>query len=198
MTTGDWLAFFVLVVTALVAGSAVTISNGAVTRAIYRLERTYRRQKSLELERLHAQLVAQRRAEVEQILARPDGWRRVLNQVLADVLPDVTVRLGDADPLEVAVVPVPRFTVQGTNGMRYTFTTSPEALQLHFGRRMKTLDVVPLDASFHPSVRTEVQAVWEYLEARWVPEDCPLATALPRQAEWFLVVREQARERSRP
>ncbi len=187
MTALEWLAWVILLVIALAAGMAVTLSNGAVTRAIRRLEATYRRQKSLELEQLQAQLVAQRRAEVEGLLAHPDGWRQVLNQLLADALPEVDARVGTEGVLKVAVVPTPYFVVAGEeDGRTYLFTTSPEALReaAVLGRKDP---VVPLDASLYPAARVEVQTVWEYLVVQHVrQEDIPV---LPRQAEWFLAVR---------
>lgn len=193
MTELEWLAFFVLLIVGLAAGAVVTLSNGAVTRAIRSLERTYRRQKSLELEQLQVQLVTQRRAEVETELARPGGWQKVINQVLADVLPEVGAGVGEAGVLDLSVEPAPRFTVAGENGRRYLFTTSPEGLQKArlVGRRERA---IPLDGSLHPAARVEMQAVWEHLAAqRLRGVQVPV---LPRQAGWWLVVREQ-RERGK-
>jgi len=189
MTALEWLAWLVLLIVGLAAGLAVTISNGAVTRAIRRLERTYRRQKSLELEQLQAQAVARRRAEVEELLARPDGWRNVLNQLLADALPEVGARVGTGGVLDLGGSPVPRFTVAGRDGRSYLFTTSPEAL-----RRVKVVGrrerATPLDAALSPAARVEVQAVWDHLAAQRLRGQAPV---LPRRAEWFLVVRGAAR-----
>jgi len=129
VTTVEWLAFFVLLVSALAAGGAVTLSNAAVTRAIRRLTRTYRRQKSLELEQLQEEVVGRRMQEVRRdIEAGPEGWRKVLNQVLADA-PDTGHRIGPAGLLNLSVEPVPRFAVAGKDGWEYLFTTSPEALR---------------------------------------------------------------------
>ena len=189
MTTVEWLAFFVLLVSALAAGGAVTLSNAAVTRAIRRLEATYRRQKSLELEQLQAQVVARRRAEVEEELAQPNGWRKVLDQLLADALPEVGATVGQAGVLDLSADPAPRFTVAGKDGRLYLFTTSPEALRRKVGLVGWKGEAVPLDASLHPAARAEVQAVWEHLAERRLRE----RPVLPRQAEWFLVVLEPKR-----
>lgn len=187
MTALEWLAWVVLLIVALAAGAAVTLSNGAVTRAIRRLERTYRRQKSLELEQLQAQVVARRRAEVEALLARPDGWKQVLDQLLADALPEVGARVGPEGVLKVSAAPAPHFVVAGEKDGRlaYTFTTSPDALRKAgvFGRKNP---VVPLDASLHPATRAEAQAVWDHLATRHVRQES--IPVLPRQAGWFLVV----------
>lgn len=191
MTTVEWLAFFVLLVSALAAGLAVTLSNAAVTRAIRRLTRTYRRQKSLELEQLQEEVVGRRMQEVRRdIGAGPEGWRKVLNQVLADAL-DTGHRIGPAGLLNLSVEPVPRFAVAGKDGWEYLFTTSPEAVRKVglMGRREKA---VPLDGSLHPAVRAEVQAVWDHLAAQRLRGEVPV---LPRQAEWFLVVRERKGEK---
>ncbi|HEC35805.1 MAG TPA: hypothetical protein ENI39_04630 [Anaerolineae bacterium] len=185
MTALEWLAWVALLIVALAAGAAVTLSNGAVTRAIRRLERTYRRQKSLELEQLQAQAVARRRAEVEEILAQPGGWQQVLDQLLADALPEVGARVGPEGVLKVSAAPAPHFVVAGEKGLAYTFTTSPDALRKAgvFGRKNP---VVPLDASLHPATRAEAQAVWDHLATRHVRQES--IPVLPRQAGWFLVV----------
>jgi len=186
MTILEWLAFFVLLVAGAAFGLAVTFSNVAVTRAIRRLEATYRRQKSLELEQLQIQAVARRMQEVEHVLTRPDGWREVLDQVLADAL-DTTARVGQAGVLSVACEPAPSFAVSGAEGREYLFTTAPETLR-RVGWIGRKTPVVPLDASLHAAARAEVQAVWEHLAAQRGWERMPV---LPRQAEWFLVVRKR-------
>jgi len=186
MTGLEWLAFFVLLVVGLAAGAAVTVSNGAVTAAITRLERTYRRQKALELEQLQAQLVDRRRAEVQALLAQPEGWRQVLDQVLADVLPGEGARVDSVGVLDMSATPAPRFTVAGPGGRSYLFTTAPEVLR-SLGQIWRKERVVPLDAALSPALRMEVQAVWENLSAGRLGEE--VGNPLPRQAEWFLVVR---------
>ena len=193
MTALEWLAWVVLLIVALAAGLAVTLSNGAVTRAIRRLERTYRRQKSLELEQLQAQVVERRMQEVRRELAANEGWRKVLNQVLADALKDTSARVGSVGILSLTTEPAPAFTVAGEDGREYLFTTAPEALEKvgWIGRRTP---VVPLDASLHPAARAEVQAVWDRLAEQRLRGEIPV---LPRQAEWFLVVRER-KEQDKP
>jgi hypothetical protein len=189
MTAIEWLAFFVLLVSALAAGAVVALSNGAVTRAIRRLERTYRRQKSLELEQLQAQAVERRRVEVERLLEREGSWQGVLDQVLADALPDATACVGREGVLDLNVSPAPRFTVAGVDGRSYLFTTSPEALR-RVGMVGRKNRVIPLDATLSPAARVEVQVLWDHLASGRLRESAP---ALPRQAEWFLVVREAGR-----
>jgi type II secretory pathway pseudopilin PulG len=200
MTPVEWLAFVVLLIVGVAAGAAVTLSNGVVARAICNLEQTYRRQKSLELEQLQAQVVARRRAEVETLLAEPEGWRKVIDQLLADALPDITARVGKIGVLDLSAAPVPRFSVAGVNGQGYLFTTSPEALRrVGLLRQVQVVHTTPLDASLHPAARVEVQAVWEHLAAQRLPGECPYSTVLPRQAEWFLMVlgpgRREAKKR---
>jgi hypothetical protein len=50
----------------------------------------------------------------------------------------------------------------------------------------------PLDAAIHPAARAEVQAVWEHVAARRLRG--PQPTYLPRQAAWYLIVREREQE----
>jgi hypothetical protein len=187
MTAVEWLAFLVLLVSAAVAGGVVTLSNAAVTRAIRRLERTYRRQKALELERLHAQAVERRRRELRGVLADQNGWREVLDQLLADALTGTDARVAREGVLDLYASPAPRFTVVGVDGWTYLFTTSLQDL-----RRVGLLGrseerVVPVDAGLSAAARVEVQAVWEHLAQKRLKEHAPV---LPRQAEWFLVVRK--------
>jgi len=94
--------------------------------------------------------------------------------------------VGPEGLLDLRSTPAPRFTVAGTGGQSYLFTTAPEVLRAVrlVGRRERAL---PLDAALSPAARVEVQAVWEHLAAQCSrPEGVP---ALPRRAEWFLIAR---------
>lgn len=192
MTGLEWLAFLVLLIVGLAAGAAATVSNGAVTAAIARLERTYRRQKGLELEQVQAAEVARLEAQARAALAQPDGWRRVLDQALADALPGAGARVGAAGVLDLSACPAPRFTVAGVDGRSYLFTTAPDALRA-VGLLRRKEEAVPLDATLSPALRVEVQAVWESLAAGRLAEG--QTPTLPRQAEWFLIARQEARNR---
>jgi hypothetical protein len=184
-----------VVLAALVAGLGFLGVSGLIQSAAIRgLERTYRRQKSLELEQLQAQAIDARRREMAQLLAsEEDGWQTVIDQLLVDAdrqsvaaLPHGSERAGRLSLLDISMVPVPRFTVAGPGDVTYLFTTSPRALrQIHIlSRKHKA---VALDASLHPAARVEVQAVWDHLAARRLPGQG--TAALPRQAAWFLVAR---------
>jgi hypothetical protein len=180
-------SLLLLALPALGAGGVLGLVS--VARAVRSLEHTYRRQKSLELEQMQAQAVAQRRAEVEGLLAREGGWRLVLNQVLADALPEARTRIGQEGVLDLNFAPAPRFTVAGVDGRTYLFTIAPDLLR-RAGMLKRREQVVVLDAALSPAVRQEVQAVWDHLASQRLREQAPV---LPRQAEWFLIVRE-ARE----
>lgn len=182
MTTLEWLAFFVLLTAALAAAAATILSNGMLTRAIRRLEQTYRREKSLELEQLQAQGVSRRKADVDIALSREGGWREVAQQLLADALPEETVDAsGDSwiTALDVAAAP-PHFVLarQDGSGDRFLFSTALDRKEI--GRRAR---VIPLDASLSPAARVEAEAVWRHL----ADKQGLAARALPRQAEWILV-----------
>jgi hypothetical protein len=191
MTPIEWVAFIVLMVVGVAAGAAFTLSNGAVTRAIWKLEKTFRRQKSLELEQLEAQVVVRRQEEVKALLDRVGGWQQVLDQLLADALPETGAQVEPDGLLDVNVTPAPRFNVAGKNGCIYLFTTSPGAL-----RKVKLLDrkngEISLDATLHPAARVEVQEVWNHLSAKRLGDQ---SFVLPRQAEWFLVVRQKPQQK---
>ncbi len=172
----------VLDIAIVAIGVMITFTNGGVIRAIHRLGQVYRRYKSLEMEYLQAAAMARRQTEIKQLLDQADGWQVVLNQLLADALPGTGARIGPEGILGLSVTPAPSLVIAGEGGQVYEFTTSPPERGL-FGRRET---VIPLDASLYPTARAEVQAVWDRLiEDHPQQEECP---ALPRQADWFLVV----------
>jgi hypothetical protein len=114
----------------------------------------------------------------------------VLDQLLADALPETGAHVEPDGLLDVNVAPAPRFNVAGSDGCVYLFTTSPDAL-----RKVKLLDrksgEIPLDATLHPAARVEVQEVWDHLSAKRLGDQ---GFVLPRQAEWFLVVRQKSQQ----
>jgi hypothetical protein len=176
-----------VLVIVLAGGLAFTAFTGLTqATSVHRLERTYRRHKGLELEHLQAQVVAVRRAEVKALLQSEDGWQQVIAQLLADALPETGALVGTEGLIDLSVVPAPRFTLAGVGDHNYLFTTAPTALR-KVGILTRRDKPMPLDASLHPAARVEVQAVWEHLAAGRLSAE--QGTALPRQAEWFLIVR---------
>ncbi len=186
MATIEWVAFCVLLVSAVAAGAAITLSNGAVTRAIRAMEHTYRRQKSLELELLQAQEIARRRTGLELVLTR-GVWRQVLRQVLADALGADSVDTSAWTLIDLSAVPSQFVVGQDERGDRFIFTTAPDRVQhrgfLGFGGDR----VIPLDAGVSRTVGVEVEAVWKHLAGERGLET--RASALPRQASWSLVLK---------
>jgi hypothetical protein len=170
------------------------VSSLTQAAAVHRLERTYRRHKGLELEHLQAQVVAHREAEVKELLQSQDGWQQIVVQLLADALPQTGELVGTDGLIDIAVGPVPRFTVAGTGEHSFLFTTSPLALR-KLGILTRKDKPIPLDASLHPAARVEIQAVWDHLAANRLSTD--QGVKLPRQGEWFLIVREAEQGRRR-
>ncbi|MCP4541311.1 MAG: hypothetical protein GY832_29620, partial [Chloroflexi bacterium] len=125
------------------------------TMAVRSLTRTYRQQKTHEMEYRQYQVIARRKAEIEQLLADDGDWRQVLKQVIADAVPGVSPTW--LTVMDVSATPVPHFDVTGEDGKRYTFTISPS---FAFPWRARA---IPLDASLSPAMRVEVQVIWEYL-----------------------------------
>lgn len=190
MTGIEIVALVILLVAGVTAGAAFTLSNGAVTRAIRRLERSYRRQKALELELLQAEAVNRRERDVRQQLATDgEAWRAVLNQLLADAYPAAPVQVGPAGLLSLAVTPGPRLIVAARDGT-LVFTTDPEPLR-RVGLVGRRETPVPLDAGLHPAARVEMQAVWEHLAAQRLGDAAPV---LPRQAAWFVVAQAESQQ----
>ncbi len=149
------------------------------------LQRAQRRERDLELGQLRSQALAQRNAEVRQILAQQsEGWRQILSQLVADALGGSGL-VGKEGVLELSSDPAPRLTVTG-NDREYIFTTRPELL----GQKQtkgRTEQIISLDGRLDPTAAVEVQAVWEHLASRRLREQ---RLVLPRRSTWFLVVRE--------
>lgn len=197
MTPIDWLVILVVLIVGAGAALAVILSNAAVTRSINHLERSYRRQKTLELEQLQAQLMANRDGELREILDDSDGsWRQVVQQLLADAFPErIATDTGSDGWLTLAEVSdrPPQFAVgrQDETGETFLFSASREALSGSPGLRdiifnlLRRDPIIAVDASLSPTARVEVEAVWRHL-AQTRSLD-PLA--LPRKAEWYLTVR---------
>jgi hypothetical protein len=168
----------VALLVALAFNAIAALTQAMSVRA---LTHTYRRQKAQEMEYRQYQVVAQRQAEVEAQLAEDGDWRPVLAQVLAEAVPDA-----DTTWLTVAGVscsPVPRLDVTGQDGRQYVFTVAPNTVRQRLTLRRDWM--ISLDASLSPTVRVEVQAVWEHLAQQ---RNLDLRT-LPRRAEWYLVER---------
>jgi len=171
----------VALVGALMFVGFASLTQAAATRS---LERTYRQHKSLELEHLQVQIMAQRRAELLELIS--DDWREILRQLLADALPAAAIAAADTDEwitvTDLSASP-PHFTVaRQEGGEEYVFTVSPDLVRQ--GSLMKRNRVIPLDASLAATARVEVQAVWQHLMEQHGLD----RRALPRQAAWYLVV----------
>jgi hypothetical protein len=179
----------VLVITAAAMGIFGGFSLLLQRSGFRALQRSQRREKSLELGQLRAQALAQRDAQVRQMLAQqPEGWQQILSQLVADALGGSGV-VGKDGVLELSANPAPRLTVTG-NDDEYVFTTRPEMVCLkrtngHSGR------VISLDGTLHPAAQVEVQAVWEHLADHRLREH---TLVLPRRSAWFLVVRDGSKD----
>jgi hypothetical protein len=184
MTPIEWLAFFVLLLSALAAGAVVTISNGAVARAVARVEATYRRQKSQQLEFTMRREMAARLAQLHVELKGPDAWLDVVGQLLTDA--GVAFDGARLAVSSVAADPNPCLVVTAGETWRYVFTTADPA-RLRAGHAIRRRDrVVPLDATLSPYARIEAQALWDHFSRQR-----PLGrVTLPRDAAWHLVVQE--------
>ncbi len=183
MVTGG-LMFAVL----LAAMAFDSVTGLALIAAIRSLTRIYRRQKALEMELRQQRVIVERQAEVQTLLATTDGWQQVLQQIVADALPDAATNTTDAATewltvTDVAASPAPSLSVarQDESGESYTFTVSPRRRRWTLRRER----VIPLDAALFPTARVEIQAVWEYLAKRRELD----TRTLPRRAEWYVVVR---------
>jgi hypothetical protein len=158
----------------------------SVSRAIRHLERTYRRQKALELEQLQAQTLSRRRDKLRNLFARPKGWKEVVQQLLVDaqVLNPAEAASALHDRVRVSAAP-PHFVV-GTATGHYLFTTALDQAHGEWDRVIRGGEVVSLDAALSPTARVEAQALWEH----FARDGGLQASALPRDSAWHLAVRE--------
>jgi hypothetical protein len=167
--------------TVTLTGGALTIAALAIFNTLALLLHTLRDQNSLA-RASQARLIAQRRAEALEIFRTPDGWRWVLDQLLADA--GIAGRVGQGGVLSLAALPAPSLQVAGADGQTYVLTTRPDELR-RVGLLARRQRIIPLDASLHPAARDEMQLLWEHLARERLPDQAP---ALPRRAEWFLAV----------
>ncbi len=184
MTPIEWTAFFVLLVAVIAYGAAVTLSNGAVTQAIRRLEATYRRQKSQEMEQARQRELTEHVAQLRARLAGDsNAWRDVVAQLLVDAGADgVATRL---EMERVSADPAPCYTIGGGR-WHYLFTTNPA--RLREARLVHRSDpVVSLDTALSPFARVEAQALWDYFA-----QDLGAQARLPRDVMWYLVAHREA------
>lgn len=187
MVAIEWVAFFVLLVSALSASIAVIWSNALVTKEIRLLKETYRHQKSLELEQAKQPDVDARRNDLEIILARPDGWREVIAQVIIDAFPSQA--LGDGSgawitTIDVSAGPATFVVGKQDTGQIFSFTVAPDKVQV---KQRRKAQVIPLDAAVSSLARVEVEMVWQHLAKQ---HDLDTLSE-PRQAEWYLVFEEK-------
>jgi hypothetical protein len=182
-----------IAVAALLVGLAFSgmcsLAQAASTRS---LERTYRRQKSQELEFAMASDLTRRKDQTERRLADDaEVWRKVVAQLLADA------GIGGSPALEKGIdvreIPCPHFVIrEETNRYHYVFTVNPEPLRK--ARIIRRRDrVVPLDTTLSLYARIEAQALWDHVAPRLRHQQ----TMLARDATWFLVVHQPPNWRPR-
>jgi hypothetical protein len=156
----------------LVLNGFAALTQAAAVRS---LERTFRRQKSQELELAMAQDVTARLEDLREHLSSSGrAWREIAGQLLLDagVAPPEGIVLSQD---ESSVTP-PYLSISG-GGNQYLFTTD-----LHRAHRRDR--VVPLDAAtVSPFARVEAHALWAHLAGQDLP-----ATVLSRNVAWYVIV----------
>jgi hypothetical protein len=129
-----------------------------------------------------------RRREVEAQLTVKDAWLRVTSQIAADAL-DRPVEIDAEIPPRVGGKPAPYFTVTAHGGTHYVFTTDVEALQSvgilrkrrgFWCRGPRTVGLSPIEPGL----------VWQYLADKFLRQANEVIPAVPREAEWSMVVVE--------
>lgn len=152
-----------------------------VVRYAYYTRQQLSVQRKLAGESEAARLEDQRR-EVERVLASDEkGWIRLAGQVVADVLRE-SVHLSREIPPRVSGKPAPYFTVAGEDGGRYVFAFDVRALQKVGLLPKRGVRAVRLERIVEPGL------IWRWLAEKYLREPGDLMPAMPRDAEWFLVV----------
>jgi len=156
MTFLEGLAIVLFVVAMLTMGAAITLSNGAVTRAIRRLEQTYRQQKAWEREqRQAAELAAYQATLAQQLRAEPELWKTLVAQLVQRAYG--TARQPYAVTLRAA--PTPRAELEFGDGGPGLWLT-PDLRAQGLPPRAQEL-AVPVDAVLHPQARAVATGLWE-------------------------------------
>lgn len=159
--------------------AAIVFSNARISAAVDLLRKTHQR----EVETAHAALFEQRRAAVNEQLARPGGWSAVAGQLIADALGETVTIDADAGLIDVAATPAPRFTACASDGRAFTFTVNPPALRRHglLPRRARCIDFSALSLTHV----LDAQTLWESLNGA---SKSAAHTAVPRRFGWHVVV----------
>jgi len=156
-----------------------------VTRFVIYTSRDLRHKQQMVTEDAKKRL-ERRRVEVQQLLNGNAGeWRGVISQATADVIGRPVTLLKDDLP-SIKGKPAPYLSIRDPEtAITYLYTIDPEILQRV--RMVRRADrVIHLDA-VHDAARLEVHLVFEHLARLLLREDTP---AVPRQAEWYLIVQE--------
>lgn len=193
MTFVEGLAIGLFVIAMLTMGAAITLSNGAVTRAVRRLERTYRQQKAWEREQQQAAALAAYQATLaQQLRADPDAWRPLVAQLVQRAYggPERTPHT-----VTLRTTPAAHATVAFQDGgAEVLLTTDPPALAAaHLVTRAQAAAAIPVDAVLHPQARVTAQALWH----AWLAGEGQTAT-LDAATAWYLLRSETPTLRGRP
>jgi len=178
-----------MVATTAVGGAAIIalligmILNGFASltqaAAVRSLERTFRRQKSLELELAMAQDVTARLDNLREHLSSSSrAWREIAGQLLLDAgvatAEEIVLNLDEASVL-------PPYFAISAGGNRYLFTTDPS-------QACRRDCVISLDAAtVSPFARVEAHALWAHLTDQDVP-----TVVLLRNVAWYVIVRSSS------
>lgn len=152
------------------------VAQSAATRS---LEKTYRRLKSRELEHAMGQELSEHLEALRGGLEGKDAWREIARRLLVEAgKADYSVVLSHVENTSEAP---PCFTVVGSDGTEYLFTTDPRVArgEVSHVRRDR---VTPLDSAVSPYARVEAHTLWAHLTGQKAP-----ATALSRNTPWYLV-----------
>ena len=175
-TTAAGGAAIIALLIGMILNSFASLTQAAAVRS---LERTFRCQKSLELELTMAQEVTARLDDLREHLSSSSrAWREIAGQLLIDAgvatAEEIVLNLD-----ETSVLP-PYFAISA-GGSRYLFTTNPSQAR----RRDR---VIFLDAAtVSPFARVEAHALWAHLTGQDVP-----AVVLLRNVAWYVIVRKMS------
>lgn len=126
----------------------------------------------------------QRKQDLTLRLQAPTGWHRLAEQLAADALTEPVSIDEDAGILDASSQPAPKFTVASRDGREFIFTIDPNLMKKQ--RLIDRQDKVLKLSKVSPTSIMDVAMLWEFvMTSRRLWRVTP-----PRQAEWYLVVRQ--------
>lgn len=186
----SWLegvALTILLIAVATMGAAITLSNGAVARAVRQMERTYRRERARQQEAAQAAALQAHAATLSaELAAEATAWRPLVDRLYARLYGTPRRAL---QVQCVATTPAPYLEVGFQDGgPALVLTPQPEALAAAgVLSRAEARAAAPVDATLYVTARLEARLIW-LQQAQHHGETLP-EEAVDDAAAWYAIVR---------